>query len=311
MLRSQLVDQHFCGVKELSALYLLIAKNGEAALIDSGTPRNFERIQKTISDFGVKKEQLTTILLTHAHLDHSGNIYNFTKNYPNIKVYLNPMTARIMADPEDIGKRMKESMKKGAYDKEFMDLVRPVDEKFFVETKENMMIKLGGEKCIKVINTPGHSRDHISFFDVNSKTLYTGDAFGTCYNDITPQKSLFSCPPLFVPSVIPSTIQKVKDLNPKRFALAHFGYIQEENVLKHIEQCQNFMERFFEIMNESQKLFDKGDKPKARERLSQYYDEVFYPQCTTKSHRLRGHMEVNYQGMLSVLDPKSFRNYYK
>ena len=81
MLRSQLVDQHFCGVKELSALYLLIAKNGEAALIDSGTPRNFERIQKTISDFGVKKEQLTTILLTHAHLDHSGNIYNFTKNF--------------------------------------------------------------------------------------------------------------------------------------------------------------------------------------------------------------------------------------
>ncbi|OHT06342.1 metallo-beta-lactamase superfamily protein [Tritrichomonas foetus] len=300
MLRSSMIDVHYCGVPNLSSIYLLVAPNGEAALVDSGTPQAFPRIQRFLSDKGVRQEQLTSIYLTHAHLDHSGNISLFTRNYPNVKIYLNPLTAKVMKSPKVICQRMESTMK-GRWEHEFQNEVQPIPPQFLIETYDNMKIELGHEKIIQVINTPGHSRDHISFLDLETKTLYTGDAFGTYYGNISPQKSLFSFPPLFVAKEIPSTVERIKKLELNKIGLSHFGYITK--VKEHIEQCEHFIFKFFEIMKQENSTDTKS-------LLSQFYDEIFFPKCTHKYHRLRGHMNVNYEGLVSLKQPIKFGNYF-
>ena len=64
-------DAKFAFVKNLSAIYLFQAKNSESALVDTGTPHSFPSIKQFLNHNQIKKEQLTSIFLTHAHLDHS------------------------------------------------------------------------------------------------------------------------------------------------------------------------------------------------------------------------------------------------
>ncbi|KAK8893121.1 hypothetical protein M9Y10_021536 [Tritrichomonas musculus] len=294
MLQSSFLDVEYSGIKKFTSMFLLQARNGEAAIVDTGTPHSFPLIQKFLKLKGVGKDQLTKILLTHSHLDHSGNISLFTQHYPNIKIYLHPLTAKVMRNPTFLIQRMKDSMKSKYYN-EFLDQVRPISDKFLFTTCNNMSIKLGGEDIIKVVNTPGHSKDHISFFDLSSKTLYSGDGIGQCYKDISPNVSIFSFPPLSDPFSAPLTIHKVRELNPVRFGLGHFGYV--ENAKKHIDQCEEFITKYMKILK---------SPANAQKALESIYDKSFYPGCTKTIRKLRGHMKVNYLGILYALHPEDF-----
>ncbi len=85
----------------------LIDTGNEVILVDTGIPADFEdpeydenapiyngqRISEYMDAFyelGYKKEDVTKILLTHKHLDHSGEINQF----PNAKIYLSKTEAQ-------------------------------------------------------------------------------------------------------------------------------------------------------------------------------------------------------------------------
>lgn len=298
MLQSFCIDVNYCGIKKFASMFLLKARNGEAAIIDTGTPHSFSSIKNFLKTQGVKEEQLTKIFLTHSHLDHSGNISLFTRHYPNVKIYLHPLTAKLMQNPALLIQRMKNTMKN--YEREFSDEVKPIPERFLFPTYDNMTIKFGDSNIIKVINTPGHSIDHISYFDMSSKTLYSGDGMGQCYRDISPEVSVFACPPLSNPTCVPSVIQKIRKLNPIRFGLGHFGYVNDAK--KHLDQCETFMKKYLEILKDSK-------NPK--NTLESFYDKLFFPQCTEKDRRLKGHMRINYFGILYSRQPDEFLDPFK
>lgn len=298
MLQSFCIDVKYCGIKKFASMFLLKAINGEAAIVDTGSPHSFSSIKHFLKSKGVEKEQLTKIFLTHSHLDHSGNISLFTRHFPNVKIYLHPLTAKLMQNPIFLIQRMKNTMKN--YEQEFFDEVKPISEKFIYPTYDNMLIKFGGANIIKVINTPGHSIDHISFYDLSSKTLYSGDGIGQCYSDISPKVSIFSCPPLSNPFCVPSVIQKIRLLNPARFGLGHFGYIN--NPKKHLDQCEAFINQYLKILNDKNNLISE---------LESFYDKLFFQKCTKKYHRLKGHMKVNYFGLLYALHPEEFLDPFK
>ncbi|HEY3211366.1 MAG TPA: MBL fold metallo-hydrolase [Actinomycetota bacterium] len=52
--------------------FYLIEDGGKLALIDAGTPRDWNLLARTIADLGRRLSDLETILLTHAHSDHTG-----------------------------------------------------------------------------------------------------------------------------------------------------------------------------------------------------------------------------------------------
>lgn len=298
MIRIYQHDANYCRIKQFSALYLLKANNGEAALVDSGTPQNFSAIQAFLNKNGIHKNQLRSIFLTHSHLDHSGNISLFARHYPNIKIYTHPLTARVLNNPELIVKRMAESMN-GKYESEFYNDVQKVSKRFFIPIYNEMQISFGENQYIYAFYTPGHSKDHLSFYEPLTKTLFTGDAIGQIYPFISTKIPVFSFPPLSCPNLALPTIRKVRKINPDRIAVGHYGYVND--VVNHLNKCEFFVQRFLQIL-ENPKL--------AKENLKKFYDSLFFPGCTDKYHRLRGHMNINYIGIKSIIHPEKFVDYF-
>ena len=80
----------------------LIDTGDEVILVDTGLPagspeevpdensliytgKNISDYMEAFADLGYKPEQVTTILLTHKHNDHSGEL----RSFPNAKIYVN------------------------------------------------------------------------------------------------------------------------------------------------------------------------------------------------------------------------------
>ena len=77
--------------------FLIDMENGEVILVDTGlspeTPfKGYTKVNDYMDSFkalGYKPEQVTTILVTHKHPDHTGEL----KEFPNAKVYIGPEDA--------------------------------------------------------------------------------------------------------------------------------------------------------------------------------------------------------------------------
>ena len=80
--------------------FLIEMGNGEVILVDTGFPpevpyKGYRKVNDYMDAFkalGYKPEQVTKILVTHKHPDHSGEI----KEFPNAKVYIGPEDADAM-----------------------------------------------------------------------------------------------------------------------------------------------------------------------------------------------------------------------
>ena len=80
--------------------FLIDMENGEVILVDTSLPsetpfKGYRKVNDYIDAFkalGYKPEQVTTILVTHKHPDHTGEL----RQFPNAKVYIGPEDADFM-----------------------------------------------------------------------------------------------------------------------------------------------------------------------------------------------------------------------
>jgi len=123
----------------------LIDMGDEVILVDTGLPKEFaapakklgsplymgEKVQDYmdgLAELGYKPEQVTKILITHKHPDHTGVIGNF----PNAKVYISPEDADAMKLPE--GGNIVRSEYKESY-KNFPRAEKVAEGVWFIEAK--------------------------------------------------------------------------------------------------------------------------------------------------------------------------------
>ena len=145
--------------------YLIV--NQTLTLIDTGLPRNAKKILRYITEnLHRKPSDVTMIILTHSHFDHTGNA-------EQLRVVTG---ARIAAHQEDavyIEGKQQALVPKGGMGMLFKVLsplikVRP----FPVDTVLKDKDEIAG---LSVIFTPGHTPGSISLYDAKRKVLFTGD----------------------------------------------------------------------------------------------------------------------------------------
>jgi glyoxylase-like metal-dependent hydrolase (beta-lactamase superfamily II) len=281
MLTTHVIDAEYLGLKGLSAVYLMRAKNGECALVDCGTPARYDTITEHLASHGVARDDLTSILLTHTHLDHAGNLSLFTRHHPHIKIYLHPVAFEQLNDLDAHCRRMEGRIGR-RWITEFRNQVVPIPARHFVLKKDCDKIHFGGS-TIKCIHTPGHTHDHLCFHEPSTKTLFTGDAFGILYPIIEPPGVIFAATSEFRPEGVYATIDRIKRISDlERVALSHYGYVRD--VGKHADNCRRFVSELWRIGTESQSLH------KAVEKL---YDGIFGAEAMQKWRRLRANMVLN------------------
>lgn len=158
-----------------SNCYLLV--DTKLVLIDTGMPRDGDAIIAAVKSLGHTVEDISHILITHAHLDHIGSLAALKKS----------SSAQVVAGVKDTAyvqglKKTWTMGREGFGGKIFKTVL------FFMETfafhYEPAQVEIpchGGEiiDCfggIQVIATPGHSPGSVSFYAKEKGLVFVGDA---------------------------------------------------------------------------------------------------------------------------------------
>ncbi|MCX6798595.1 MAG: MBL fold metallo-hydrolase [Candidatus Diapherotrites archaeon] len=128
-----------------------------AALIDPGTASNREQLLGLLKSAGLRQEDIRLILHTHGHADHFGADFLF----PRAEVVMHKSDA-LAVNSRDADVSCSSF---------FLGVQFPEIKKFL---SGKQIIDLGGIK-LRVIETPGHTRGSVCFFEEKQGWLFSGD----------------------------------------------------------------------------------------------------------------------------------------
>ncbi len=232
------------------SFYLL--KGEKNILIDTATLNRTEKLKKFIKDTLVEMDKIDYILLTHSHYDHCGGVPMLYELFPEVRVIASERTASIFSKDKarKFIKEMNKSEAKG-FDKfdnyENLNVNRVV--------KEGDKIS-NGEFELKVLETPGHTKCSISFYEENKKLLFPGDAVGIFEKNGEIKPLFFSNYSTYVKS-----LDRLARLDVNILALPHNRPIEGK-------KASEFLKRSFE------KTIEIGEKIKALVVKGQTEEEI-------------------------------------
>jgi glyoxylase-like metal-dependent hydrolase (beta-lactamase superfamily II) len=151
----------------------LIVDPDELTLIDAGMPGNHKKILRYIAGLGYTPKDLRRILITHADFDHVGGLAAL-QTATGAHVYAHAIEAAAMA-----AGRPSRKLKPGNV---FAKLLFGITGRLFkaapvqvdeLLTDGQTFPVLGG---LHVLETPGHTPGHLSFFAPSAGVLFVGDS---------------------------------------------------------------------------------------------------------------------------------------
>ena len=131
------------------------------------------------------KRKPETLFLTHVHWDHCGATGHLKQTFPDLRVAASPEAAAIVARPS-AQKRITELGRTAIPVVRTLDGVDNsllVDETFRpfdvdIVLHDRQVIQVDKDTTIEVLATPGHTRDHLSYYIPERKILIGGEAAG-------------------------------------------------------------------------------------------------------------------------------------
>jgi glyoxylase-like metal-dependent hydrolase (beta-lactamase superfamily II) len=152
--------------------YLLIDADG-LTLIDAGLPGSHRKVLRFLSSLGFAPKDLKRILITHADYDHVGGLAAL-KNASCATIFASRFEAQAMAEGH-ASRPVKPRRKiiKLIYNL-MASLFKPAPVKADGFLAEGQILPvLGG---LQVVETPGHTPGHVSFFLPSAGVLFCGDS---------------------------------------------------------------------------------------------------------------------------------------
>ena len=146
--------------------YLIIA-DSRLVLVDAGAGELYgptlNKLPASLEAAGYKPEQITDILLTHIHTDHSGGLMDGARQvFPNATIHVDKREVDFWLNPANL-KEAEEERKK--YFREAVAKVKPYVDAGKVKTFDGGAQLFPG---IRSIASPGHTPGH-SFYALESK----------------------------------------------------------------------------------------------------------------------------------------------
>src|SRR5262245_27734597 len=94
-------DVEFLGTPRVIATALLVGRS-DVAIVDPGPTTSLTGLMRGLEAAGLTLQDVTTILVTHIHLDHSGGVGLLVRQNPRLRVYVHRKGAPHLADPQKL-----------------------------------------------------------------------------------------------------------------------------------------------------------------------------------------------------------------
>jgi glyoxylase-like metal-dependent hydrolase (beta-lactamase superfamily II) len=169
----------------------VVADAGGVVLIDTCTPGSIEAIGAALAKVGAAWSDVTDVVLTHSHFDHTGGLPESAELASGATVWAGAQDA-----PEipTVGGRA----------------VRPLAESDRVGN-------------LRVLHTPGHTPGHVSLLHEGASILFIGDLVGSADGALSFGPSAFTADP----ALSRQSMQRIVDLQPDRILFSHGGEVSD------------------------------------------------------------------------------------
>jgi glyoxylase-like metal-dependent hydrolase (beta-lactamase superfamily II) len=198
-----------------SNVYLLAGKT--LVLIDTGMPQDGVGILQEIAALGRRPQDVSHILITHAHLDHIGSL-SFLKKATGAKVVASAIERDYITGDKKLWQMNREGIggtlfKAALFIAEtFLYTCQPAA----VDTMCTGGEMIDGDGGVQVIATPGHSLGSLSYLLPGKRALFIGDALSG-----EPEPRL---PPRSGCADYRQALASVKKLAALKFEICCFGH---------------------------------------------------------------------------------------
>ncbi|MDP4132938.1 MAG: MBL fold metallo-hydrolase [Bacillota bacterium] len=249
------------GAKRGSEAFLIITDE-KTALLDSGyafcAKEMIGNIKATL-----KGRALDFCILSHSHYDHvSGSPY-LKDEWPDIKIIAGEYVKKVFSKASaievmrDLNNNAALVYNVSGYDDKLDNLT--VD----ITVKDGDIIDLGSLK-FTVIETPGHTKCSLSFYDTEKELLLASETFGV------PAGNNIIMPCCMVGyKMTMDSINKARRLGPKVILYPHLGFVPELN--------DGFFDNSISCLESLKKIVLKGQSQgKTEEEIKNDIKDAFY-----------------------------------
>ncbi|MHA1229073.1 MAG: MBL fold metallo-hydrolase [Candidatus Helarchaeota archaeon] len=224
---SYIIDAKSWGIEKQNAVYFI--KDEKTVLIDTGTRADARKINKYITE-KLNCEKIDYIIITHSHLDHVGGLSYFIKKHNRVEILFSKKSSHLLTE-------LKKLISKNNYEVK----IRQVE--------EGDLLTIGEDHQLKILDTPGHSPDHISILDLKTRYLYVGDSAGAYHIG-----KRFSRPTAYAPDFeykkYLNTMKRYLTMELNGIGIASYGFVKGPDYKAVLELGFEIFNKWFETIKD-------------------------------------------------------------
>ncbi|HCF51366.1 MAG TPA: hypothetical protein DER60_13855 [Syntrophomonas sp.] len=226
------------------------------------------------------RRQPQWLFLTHAHWDHCGAAAYLKEAFPDMKIAASPRAVQILKRPNAlklIAQLNQEAGEEVRLSPDFAGL--PLTDRPFrsfavdVEIDDGQVLELGKGFAVEALATPGHTRDHLSYYLPHQKILMVGETAG-----ILRQTGELSCGFVSDYEAYLSSLRRLASLPVEMLCQGHLLAVVGRAEVKaffdrSIDETLRFRDTIYRLLDEEAGSIDGV----VRRMKSRYYDSLPMP----------------------------------
>jgi glyoxylase-like metal-dependent hydrolase (beta-lactamase superfamily II) len=216
------IDTKMAGYHGITAGYLI--RSDRPCLVETGTAPSAPVVRDALAALGVGSQDLSTVVVTHIHLDHAGGVGDIAGMFPAARVVVHTKGARHLADPSRL---MASARMVYGDDLDWLfGTLAPTPAERIETVEDTGTVDLGGGRRLDSHYSPGHAKHHVGLLDSVSGDLYVGDAAGM-YLPETGDLRAGTPPPDFDLDTALNSVALFGALRPERLLFSHYGPVAD------------------------------------------------------------------------------------
>lgn len=230
ILMYEIIDLHFQGFPHVIASYVLRGPAG-VAVIETGPASTYPALKAGLAGLGIEVTQVTDVLVTHVHLDHSGAAGWLARD-SGATVHVHTVGAPHLADP---GKLLASAQRIYGEDMDRLwgeTVAVPAGQVYALQDGD--VIDAAGLRLVAV-DTPGHAYHHMAY--LLDGQCFTGDVAAVRFPDL-PHVRVPTPPPEIDLPAWRRSLARLGELRPDSLLPTHFGPV-EVDTYAHLQDVED------------------------------------------------------------------------